>query len=123
MKESSGAAATRRPEQWKLSAGDSAVARLEIPADAHRERRFEISFSMTVRPNDGAVAPWHEMRVYADGKLQWSRRIATQHPAAFDGLDYRFRRSMEVGRGLILQAQVECAEGRRLGLQIEADEV
>ena len=122
MNDTSGAALARRPEQWKVAAGDSAVARLDIPADARRERTFEISFSMTVRPNDAAVSPWHEMRVYADGELQWSRRIATQHPAAFDGLDYRFRRRVGVGRVLRLQALVDCGQARRLQLEIEADE-
>lgn len=122
MNDTSEPARLRRPEQWKVSAGDNAVARLDIPADARRERTFEISFSMNVRPNDTAVSPWHEMRVYADGELQWSRRIATQHPAAFDGLEYRFRRRVGVGRALRLQALVDCGEARRLQLEIEADE-
>jgi len=122
MTDTGDAALTRRPENWKVSAGDSAVARLDIPADARRERNFEISFSMIVRPNEAAVSPWHEMRVYADGELQWSRRIATQHPATFDGLDYRFRRRVGVGRALRLQALVDCAEARRVRLDIEADE-
>jgi hypothetical protein len=113
----------RRPEQWKVRAGDGAVARLDIPADARRERTFEISVSMNVQPNKAAVSPWHEMRVFADGELQWSRRIATQHPAAFDGLEYRFRRRVGMGRALRLQALVDCAQARRLQLEIEADEV
>ena len=122
MIDSSEAAPARPPERWQFSAGDSAVARLDIPADARRERTFEISFSMTVRANDGAASPWHEMRVYADGQLQWSRRISTQQTAAFDGLEYRLRRRIEAGRALRLHALVACAEGRRLKLEIEADE-
>jgi hypothetical protein len=122
MQDSPSATPARRPEHWQTLAGDSAVARLDIPADAHRERTFEISCSMNVRPNEQAVAPWHELRVYADGELQWSRRIATQHPAAFDGLEYRFRRRVAVGRALRLQAMVDCGEARRWQLTIEADE-
>src|SRR6187399_2516293 len=98
----------QRSERWLIAVGDAAVANLDIPADAQRERRFEIACSMTVRPADDATAPWHELRIYADGDLQWSRRISTQHPAAFDGLDYRFRRSVAVGRALRLQALAEC---------------
>jgi hypothetical protein len=62
------------------------------------------------------------MRVYADGELQWSRRVATQHPAAFDGLDYRFRRRIGVGQALRLQVFVDCAEASHLQLEIEAEE-
>src|SRR5512141_1788761 len=100
MKDRPAAGTASRPEHWKTIAGDRAIASLDIPADAHRERRFEISCSMNVRPNEHAVAPWHELRVYADGELQWSRRIATQHPAAFDGLEYRFRRRVAIGRAM-----------------------
>lgn len=112
----------QQPERWLADAGDAPEACLDIPADSQRERRFEIACSMTVRPAGDATAPWHELRVYADGDLQWSRRIPTQHPAAFDGLDYRFRRTVAVGRGLRLQALSECNQGRRIQLTIEADE-
>jgi hypothetical protein len=122
MNDSNGAAIASPPERWKVRAGDSALAHLDIPADTRRERTFEISFSMNVRPNEGAVSPWHQMRVYADGELQWSRRVATQHPAAFDGLDYRFRRRIGVGQALRLQVFVDCAEASHLQLEIEAEE-
>jgi len=112
-----------RPEQWKTDAGNAAVARLDIPADAQRERWFEISCSMSVSPREGAADPWHELRIFADGELQWSRRIATQHPAEFDGLDYRFRRRVAVGRGLRLQAMSDCRQAQRLKLIVEAEEV
>lgn len=112
-----------RPERWAKSAGNASIARLDIPADARRERQFEISVSMRVRALDGARAPWHELRVDADGQWQWSRRIATQHPAPFDSLDYRFRRSVPVGRALQLLATSDCGEARRLDLLIEADEI
>lgn len=110
------------PEHWSVRVADSATARLDIPADAYRERHFEIAFAMTVRALDDATSPWHELRVYVDGELQWQRRISTSHPSPFDGLDYRFRRSVPVGRPLRLLATVECSQVRRLQLQIEADE-
>lgn len=77
---------------------------------------------MRVQALENAATPWHELRVYADGQLQWQRRIPTQQPAPFDGLDYRFQHSVAVGRALQLLATVECAGARRLQLQIEADE-
>lgn len=109
-------------ERWAVRAGDAAAARLEIPADLQREREFEISVSMMVRPLPQARAPFHELKVFADGRLEWSRRIPTQNPAPFDGLDYRFRRRVPVGRPLRLQAFSECGEARRLQLQIDAEE-
>ena len=113
---------SRRPERRSVQAGTAPIAELEIPADSQREREFEISCAMTVRANAGAETPAHELRVYADGELQWSRRIPTQHPAPFDGLEMRFRRRVAVGRALRLQAHADCTEGRRLSLLIEADE-
>lgn len=115
-------AATPSPEHWQVDAGDRADTVLVVPADARRERRFEISVAMSVRPLDGARAPWHSLRVLADGELQWSRRIATETQGRYDGLDYRFRRSVPVGRELRLQAFVECGGAQRLRLVIEADE-
>jgi hypothetical protein len=111
-----------RPERWHLDAGDRAEALLVVPADARRERQFEISVAMSVRPLDSARSPWHALRVLADGELQWSRRIATDAQGRYDGLDYRFRRSVPVGRQLRLQAFVECGGAQRLRLIIEADE-
>ncbi len=110
------------PERWSVKAGSAPVADLTVPADLHRERRFEIAVAMTVRATDGADAPWHELRVFADGEMQWKRRVPTQHPAPFDGLDYRFSRRVPPGRALRLQAFAECGGGRRLELVIEADE-
>lgn len=110
------------PEHWSVRLADAATARLDIPADAYRERRFEIAFAMTVQAPDDAISPWHELRVYVDGELQWQRRISTAQPSPFDGLDYRFQRSVPAGRPLRLLATVECSQVRRLQLQIEADE-
>lgn len=111
-----------RPEHWSVQAGDATVAQLDIPADAKRERRFEIAISMSVRALDNASAPWHELRIHANGQLQWQRRVDTQQPSPFDGLDYRFQRSVAVGQTLRLAAFSECSGARRLQLQIEADE-
>lgn len=113
---------SERPEHWSLKAGAAPSAELRVPADLHRERIFEISAAMTVRAIDGAHSPWHELQVFADGQLQWKRRVDTQNPAPFDGLDYRFSRAVPPGRALRLQAFAECAECRRLELSLEADE-
>lgn len=110
-------------ERWQVRAGSAAMAKLDIPADLHRERRFEISVQMTVQAIDGATAPSHALRILADGRQEWQRRIPTHHPAPFDGLDYRFTRSVPVGQALRLQAYADCTQARRLNLQIEADEV
>jgi hypothetical protein len=112
-----------RPERWLASGGDSTSLKLDIPAALQRERTFEIACLMRVKAIDGAQAPWHGLRVLANGELQWSRRIATEHPAPFDGLEYRFRRSVPPGRVLRLQADSECGETRRLALTIEAEEI
>jgi hypothetical protein len=117
------AAMPGRPERWRVEVGEAATARLEIPPDARRERLFEIAISMLVRARDDAPQPWHEMRIFADGELQWARRCVTQQPAEYDGLDYRFRRHIAVGRTLRLQVHSECGGGRRLKMRIEAEEV
>ena len=109
------------PERWRIDAGDAAIAKLDIPAHLRRERDFEIAVALTVRAPEGADA-WHELRIYADGELQWSRRIATQSPGAFDGLEFRFRRRIAVGQSLRLLAQADGGAVQRLRLVIEAEE-
>ena len=109
------------PERWRVDAGDAAIAKLEIPAHLRREREFEIAVMLTVRAAEGADA-WHRLQVYADGELQWSRRVATQNPGAFDGLEFRFRRRVAVGRSLRLLAQSDGGAVQRLRLVIEAEE-
>ena len=116
-------APAHRPEQWKVDVRDAGVAVLDIPADARRERRFEIACLATVRAHAAAEAPTHELRIYADGDLQWSRRIPTDHPADFDGLEFRFQRRVGVGRRLRLQATCDCRQGRPLRIVIEAEEI
>jgi hypothetical protein len=88
------------PERWTLDAGDAASATLHIPADARRERRFEIACAATVAvPEDHADA-WLQMTVQADGQQQWQRRVPAHNPGEFDGLDFRFSRPVPVGRAL-----------------------
>jgi hypothetical protein len=114
---------TQRAENWSTRAGDRAIAVLDIPADAIRQRRFEIACAMTVQALDNSASPWHELRVYCDGQLQWQRRVATQQPAPFDGLDFRFQWQIAVGRGARIQVESHCQGARRLQLQIDAEEI
>ena len=111
------------PERWTLSAGDAATATLTIPADARRERRFEIACAATVALPAEAPGGWHQMTVQANGARQWQRRLPTQNPGAWDGLDYRFSRSVPVGQALRITVAVACQGARRRSLVVEADEV
>jgi len=119
--------ATLKPEHWAVDAGDAPQAVLTIPADSKRERRFEISCAMTVAlsgaANEASASAWHQMTVQADGAQQWQRRVPTQNPGAWDGLDYRFTRTVPVGRGLRLVVSVACLGVRRRSLKIEAEEI
>ncbi len=110
------------PERWTVNAADAAQASLVIPADARRERRFELACAMTVGLAETHPAAWHQMTVLANGVQQWSRRVATHNPGAFDGLDYRFARTVPVGQSLRVVVSVACQGGRRRSLVIEADE-
>lgn len=112
-----------RPERWRTDAGDAAVATLSIPPDARRERRFEVSCTMTVRVLADAAAPWHQLTVLADGSRQWQRRIDSSRQVDTDGLDYRFERSLAPGESLRLVAEVACQGALRRSLVIEAEEV
>lgn len=110
-----------RPERWRLDAGDGAVAALLVPPHATRERRFEISCSMSVRRSDAVAPAWHQLRIVADGLQQWHRRVDT-HPG-LDGLDYRFERTVPPGLALRIGAEVSCSGATRRSLLIEVDEV
>jgi hypothetical protein len=116
-------AASPAPERWSVQGGDAATATLTIPADARRERRFEIACAVTVAVPEGAVAPWLQVGVLANGTLQWRRRADAHNPGAWDGLDYRFSRSVPVGQALRVTVQVGGQGVRRRSLVIEADEV
>lgn len=111
------------PERWQISAGDAASATLVIPADARRERRFEIACAVTVNVPAAAVEPTLQMSVLANGAQQWRRRAPAHNPGAWDGLDFRFARSVPVGQALRITVAVAGSGVRRRSLVIEADEV
>jgi len=111
------------PERWQLAAGDAATATLTIPADARRERRFEIACAVTVAVPEGARTPWLQVTVLANGAQQWQRRVPAHNPGDYDGLDYRFARSVPVAQALRITVTVSGAGVRRRTLLIEADEV
>ena len=111
------------PERWALTAGDAATASQHIPADAQRERRFEIACAATVAmPEEAPAAAWLQLTVLANGVQQWRRRLPAHNRGAFDGLDYRFSRSVPVGQTLRITVAVAGAGVRRKTLVIEADE-
>lgn len=119
--------AERKPECWALSAADAATATLTIPPDAGRDRQFEIACAITVAvPDDGRSGTskaWHQMTVQANGAQQWRRRLDSENPGAWDGLDYRFRRVVALGQALRITVAVASGGARRRSLTIEADEV
>ncbi len=110
-------------ERWSLSAGDATTATLTIPADAKRERRFEIACAITVAVPEDAQDTWLQMTVLAQGVQQWQRRAPAHNAGAYDGLDYRFARSVPVAQALRITVTVAGAGVRRRSLLIEADEV
>jgi hypothetical protein len=110
-------------ERWALSAGDAASATLTIPADARRERRFEISCAITVAVPEDAAKPWHQMTVLANGVQQWRRREMSANAGEWDGQDYRFARSVPVGQALRITVAVASFGARRRSLIIEAEEI
>lgn len=113
----------RAPEHYLSDAGDAAEAVLVVPPDARRERRFEIACQATLQCGELAPGAWHEVAVYANGALQWRRRVPTHNPGSFDGLDYRFSRSVAVGQALKLLVRVAAQGGaRRSRLRLEVDE-
>jgi hypothetical protein len=111
-----------KPERWSAAAGDAATVTLLIPADARRERRFEIACAITVALREPAPGAWHQMTVLANGTQQWQRREPTHNPGAYDGLDYRFSRSVPVGQALRVQVSVASHGASRRSLVIEAEE-
>jgi hypothetical protein len=110
-------------ERWVCKAGDAATATLLIPPDAKRERRFEIACAITVSVPEDARQPSHQMTVLANGAQQWRRRVPSSNPGAYDGLDYRFSRSVPVGQALRVTVSVAGTGVRRRSLVVEADEV
>ena len=112
------------PERWHVDAGDAASTTLTIPADAIRERRFEIACAMTVTvPTRAAISTpgWQQLTVQANGAQQWRRREPAHSP--WDGLDYRFARSVPVGQALRITVSGAGLGVQRRSLVVEADEV
>lgn len=111
-----------KPERWSLDGGDAATATLTIPADARRERRFEIACAVTVGVPEDSREGWFQLTVQANGAKQWQRRSPAHSPGEWDSLDYRFSRSVPVGQALRVTVAVAGAGVRRRTLRIEADE-
>src|SRR3954471_12299319 len=106
----------RRPEQWRIDAGEADVATLVIPADSFRTRRFEIDCRLVVmRLAEGAE---HAMRVDVDGDLEWTRRAPTENPGHTDSMDYHFRRELPAGAPLRVVVKTQVAQARRVRLVI-----
>ena len=112
---------TKPPERWSASAGARDVVRLDIPADAQRERTFEIFCRLVVSNKANRADATHAMRVLVDGALEWSRSLPT-HAGGEDSLELRLRRSVPVGRPLRLNATCELRGAQRMSLSISAEE-
>ena len=109
------------PERWSADSGHRDIVRLDIPADALRERRFEIFVRLVVANKPGRADATHALRVLVDGALEWSRSAAT-HVDGSDSLDLRLRRSVPPGRPLRLSASCELHGAQRVRLTIDAEE-
>jgi len=112
--------AAKAPERWSADAGEGDVCRLDIPADAVRERRFEVACLFVVA-HPGAGTARHGLAVAVDGAREWSREIET-HDGATDTLDVRFRRTVPAGRALRIVATGSVQRARRVRLTVSADE-
>ena len=112
----------KAPERWSAEACTRDVVKLEIPADARRERRFEISVRLAVANPAGRHDASHGLRVLIDGALEWSRRVRTDAGPG-DSLDWRAERVLPAGRPLRLSAACETRGAQRLRLAIDAEEV
>jgi len=110
------------PERWALRVDDAPEALLTIPPDALRERRFDIACALTVRCGDDLAGAWHELAVYANGALQWQRRVPSHNPGSRDGLDLHLRATVPVGEALRLLARATARGVAIERLEIEADE-
>ncbi|MDZ5458998.1 hypothetical protein [Azohydromonas lata] len=107
-------------ERWSLDAGGADVARLDIPADAQRERHFELDCRFVVKRRTGVEDAWHELRVSVDGALRWSRRVESGEGS--DSLDYRFSLQLPPGQPLRLLATTAVQGVQRVSLVWEAVE-
>ena len=114
-------ARTPLAEHWSADAGDRDVARLDIPADALRERTFELFCHLVVANKAGRNDATHAMRVLVNGALEWARSVPTQSEGQ-DSLDLRLRRTVPAGQPLRVTATCELRGAQRVSLTISADE-
>ncbi len=108
------------PERWRVDAGDRAIARLDVPPHASRERVFEIDVRFVVKAGAGRE-PQHGLRVLVNGAQEWTRRLSTAR-AGEDTLDWRQRRRVPVGEALRIQALTDVQHALRLRLVVSAVE-
>ena len=114
--------AERRAEHWSADAGHRDVVKLDIPADAARERRFEIYVRVVAANPPAPTQATHPQRVLVDGALEWSRSAPTPVDGP-DSLELRLARTVPVGRPLRLNATCAVRGGaQRVALSITADE-
>ena len=109
------------PERWSADSGHRDVAKLDIPADAQRERQFEIFCHLVVSNKAARSDATHGMRVLVNGALEWARAVPTQVDGN-DSLDLRLRRSVPIGRPLRVTATCELRAAQRVSLTISAEE-
>jgi len=107
-------------ERWQIDAGDRAVARLDIPPHAARDRVFEIDVRFVVKAGAGA-GPRHGLRVLVDGAQEWARQVDTSRDGE-DSLEWRQRRRVPLGQPLRIQALTEVRHALRLRLVVSAVE-
>ena len=108
-------------ERWTADSGTRDAAKLDIPADAQRERRFEIFCHLVVANKAHRADATHGLRVLVDGALEWARGVPTQLDDQ-DSLDLRLYRSVPVGRPLRVTATCELRGAQRVSLRISAEE-
>ncbi len=113
--------ASPKPEHWSADSDHRDVAKLDIPADAQRERRFEVFCHLVVSNKAGRTDATHGLRVLVNGALEWERSVATQ-PEGTDSLDLRLRRTVPVGQPLRVTATCALRGAQRVSLTITADE-
>lgn len=106
------------PERWRVDAGDRAIARLDVPPHATRERVFEIDVRFVVKAGAGRD-PQHGLRVLVDGAQEWARQVSTAHDGE-DSLEWRQRRTVPVGQPLRIRALTDVRHALRLRLVISA---
>jgi hypothetical protein len=108
------------PERWRVDAADRAIAKLDVPPHATRERDFEIDVRFVVKAGAGRE-PQHGLRVLVNGAQEWARRLPTSRDGE-DSLEWRQRRRVPVGEPLRVQALTEVQHALRLRLSISAVE-